>query len=60
MHCLHGSYAQYFNRRHGFVGHLFQDRYKAVPITSDAQLVMASSYIALNPVEAGLCETAID
>ena len=28
MHRLHGGYAQYFNRRHGFVGHLFQDRYE--------------------------------
>ena len=60
MHRLQGSYAQYFNRRHGYVGHLFQDRYKAVPVTSDGQLVMAAAYIARNPVEAGLCASAID
>ena len=35
MHRLHGSYAQYFNRRHGFVGHLFQDRYESVTIAND-------------------------
>ena len=60
MHRLQGSYAQYFNRRHGHVGHLFQDRFRGVPITSDGQLVMAAAYIARNPVDAGLCETAAD
>jgi REP element-mobilizing transposase RayT len=60
MHRLQGSYAQYFNRRHGHVGHLFQDRYKAVPVTSDGHLVMAAAYIARNPVDAGLCTSAID
>jgi REP element-mobilizing transposase RayT len=60
MHRLHGSYAQYFNRRHGHVGHLFQDRFQAVPMASDAQLFMVAAYIARNPVDAGLCETAVD
>ena len=39
MHRLHGGYAQYFNRRHGFVGHLFQDRYEAVTIANDRAAV---------------------
>ena len=38
MHRLQGGYAQYFNRRHGFRGRLFDDRYNAVPIQSDPQL----------------------
>jgi putative transposase len=55
MHRFHGAYAQYFNRRHGFVGHVFQDRYKGVPIASDPQLWVTAAYIARNPVTAGFC-----
>ena len=60
MHRLQGGYAQYFNRRHGFGGRLFDDRYKAVPIKSDPQLWVTAAYVARNPVAAGLCETAED
>jgi REP element-mobilizing transposase RayT len=60
MHRLHGAYAQYFNRRHDVVGHLFQNRYDAVTIESDPQLWIAAAYIARNPVAAGLCGEAAD
>jgi REP element-mobilizing transposase RayT len=60
MRHLQGAFAQKFNRRHELVGHVFQGRYKNVRVTSDAQLVMALRYVALNPVEAGLCEDARD
>ena len=60
MQHLQGAFAQKFNRRHTLVGHVFQGRYKNVRVTSDAQLVMALRYIALNPVAAGLCEDARD
>ena len=52
---FHGLYARTFNDRHGRVGHLFQGRYGAVRIKTDAQLWAALRYVALNPVEAGLC-----
>ena len=55
MQALHGVYAQTFNQRHDRVGHLFQGRYGAVRITTDAQLLTAARYFALNPVAAGLC-----
>jgi putative transposase len=60
MKRLHGPYAQGFNTRHKKVGHLFQGRYGAERVTSDAQLVATLRYIALNPVEAGSCEDARD
>ena len=60
MHRLHGPYAQYFNRRHGHVGHLFQDRYDAVRIENDAHLWTVAGYVVRNPVEAGLCRTPAD
>lgn len=45
-----GSYTVYFNKRHGRVGHLFQDRFKAVEIDNDSYLSHISRYIHLNPV----------
>jgi REP element-mobilizing transposase RayT len=60
MHLLHGGYAQEFNKRHGFVGHLFQSRYGAVRTKTDEQLWSTAAYIARNPVEAGLCESAVE
>jgi REP-associated tyrosine transposase len=60
MQTLHGVYAQAFNQRHDRVGHLFQGRYGAVRIRTDAQLLTAARYLALNPVVAGLCAKAAD
>ncbi len=45
-------YAQYFNRRYGEVGHLFQGRYKAIVCDKDAYLLELVRYIHLNPVRA--------
>ncbi len=39
------SYAKYFNAKYERVGHIFQDRFKVVPVTTDAQLVWLSAYI---------------
>jgi putative transposase len=55
MQRLHGVYAQTFNERHGWSGHLFQGRYGAVLMKTDEQLWTVARYIARNPVEAGLC-----
>lgn len=45
MNSLDTRYASYFNRKYERIGHLFQDQYKAVRITSDEQLLYLSSYI---------------
>ena len=55
MQRLHGVYAQTLNERHGRSGHVFQGRYGAVVVRKDEQLLTVARYIALNPVEAGLC-----
>jgi putative transposase len=57
---LHGSYAQRFNLRHGSSGHVFQGRFGAERINTDEQLWTAAVYIAMNPVEAGLCRRPDD
>ena len=48
------SYAYYFNKKYGRIGHLFQDRFKSEGIDSDAYLLSVVRYIHNNPVKAGL------
>ena len=60
MQSLHGGYAQRMNRCHGTKGALFESRYGCVMMENDAQLWMTIRYVALNPVEAGLCADAKD
>lgn len=55
MHRLNGLYAQAFNRRHGFKGHLFEERYWSGLIEDDDHVFNLLRYIVLNPVRAGLC-----
>jgi REP element-mobilizing transposase RayT len=57
MRDLNGVYAQFFNRRHERVGHLFQGRYRAILIEGDEHLLAVVAYIVRNPVRAGMCET---
>ena len=60
MHRLNGIYAQTFNRRHGRRGHLFEERFAAWVIESDAHLHAAIHYVMQNPVAAGLCRDSRD
>jgi REP element-mobilizing transposase RayT len=48
------GYAVYFNRRHDRVGHLFQNRYRSIPVDDDEQLLTLIRYIHLNPLRAGI------
>lgn len=47
-------YAGWFNRKYGRVGHLFQDRFRSIPVEDDAYLVTLLRYVWDNPVKAGL------
>lgn len=58
MRALNGAYAQWFNRRHGLSGHLFQGRFHAVLVETDWHLLELSRYVVLNPVRANLCRDA--
>jgi REP element-mobilizing transposase RayT len=57
---LNGVYAQTFNRRHGFVGHLFQGRFHSVAVETDPHLLELARYLPLNPVRARLCDDPSD
>jgi REP element-mobilizing transposase RayT len=59
MHHLNGAYARWFNRRHGYQGHLLQRRFHAAAIESDWHLLEACRYVVLNPVRAGLVRAPI-
>jgi len=48
------SYTRYYNERHGRSGPLFAGQYRAVRVSTDAQLLHVSRYIHLNPYVAGL------
>ena len=54
MRQLNGVYTQTNNRRHHRVGHLFQGRFKAILVDSDAYLLELARYVVLNPVRAGM------
>jgi putative transposase len=55
MQELKSRYAELFNGRYGQTGHLFGGRYAHRLVGSEAHLMNAYSYIALNPVRAGVC-----
>ena len=58
MRQLNGVFTQLSNRRHGRAGHLFQGRYKAILVDSDAYLLELARYVVLNPVRAGVVKNA--
>jgi putative transposase len=60
MRRLNGYYARAFNLRHGRSGHLFGERYHDVMVESEQHMLALLRYLALNPVEAGLCAKPSD
>ena len=60
MRQINGVYTQASNRRHRRVGHLFQGRFKAILVDSDAYLLELSRYVVLNPVRAGMVKKPAD
>jgi putative transposase len=60
MRQLNGVTSQASNRRHRRVGHLFQGRFKAILVDSDAYLLELSRYVVLNPIRAGMVANPAD
>src|SRR5690242_9653075 len=48
------SYTHHFHRRHGFVGRLWQGRFKAPAIEAEGYLLSCGRYVERNPAEARL------
>ena len=55
---LCGTYAQYFNKKAGRTGHLFQERYKSEAVDDDAYLLTVLRYIHDNPAKAGIASAS--
>ena len=55
MRQLNGCFAQWWNRCHGHVGHVFQGRFKGQIVEDSLYLLRLVRYLALNPVRARLC-----
>jgi len=53
---LQGSVSRDYNRRHRYLGRLWQSRYRARVIDSDDYFRQVVSYVHLNPVAAGLVD----
>jgi putative transposase len=60
MRQLNGVYSQYFNRRHGLVGHVVQGRYKAILVQKESYLLELARYVVLNPIRAGMVASLAD
>jgi REP-associated tyrosine transposase len=58
MQYLNGRYAQWFNIRHGYEGHVLDRRFYSALVETDDHLLNLARYIVLNPVRAGICATA--
>ena len=54
MRSLTGRYTQWYNRRHGRGGSLYDSRFKAIFMQKDAYLRDLSRYVAWSPVRDGL------
>ncbi|MBL4775977.1 MAG: transposase [Mariprofundus sp.] len=57
---LNGIYTQRFNRKHDRVGHVYQGRFKSIVVDKESYLLELSRYVVLNPVRAGMVESAGD
>ena len=55
MHDLETAYVNWFNAVHRRSGHLFQGRFKSVPVEDNAYFANVLRYIHQNPVKSGLC-----
>lgn len=54
MQCIQTVYAAYFNKKYERVGHLFQDRFKSIPVESNNYILQCVRYIHQNPVKANI------
>lgn len=60
FHHVGSRYVRYFNLRHGRTGTLWEGRFRACVVDSDAYLLRCYRYIERNPVRAGLVSSAAD
>jgi REP element-mobilizing transposase RayT len=60
MRVLNGQYGMLYRQSMGERGYVFQGRFKSTLIQDDSYLLIAISYVLLNPIKSGLVENAAD
>jgi putative transposase len=60
MQYLLSHYAQWFDWRYDYEGHVLERRFYSAEVTTDQHLLASARYILLNPVRADLCTRAAD
>jgi len=60
MRDLHGRYSRAYNKRRARRGALFDSRFRVQTIRDQSHLLEAIRYVALNPLRAGLVQSAAD
>ena len=60
MHKTQLAYARYFKKKYGFVGHVFQERFRSPRIPRESYYLQCGKYIERNPVKAGIVKQAWD
>lgn len=56
MHGINNAYSKYYNAAHARTGHVFEGRYKAIPIQDEKYLLALLRYVHQNPVRANICK----
>jgi putative transposase len=57
MRRVQQAYQFHWRKRYGLVGHLWQGRFKSIPIEKESYLLECARYIERNPIRAELCKT---
>ena len=60
LQLIESSYVRRFNKRHGFDGPLFKDRFHSRLIQQDEYLRNALVYVMANPIDAGMVDQLAD
>lgn len=58
MQSVTSGYARYYRKKYGGVGHVWQARYKSIPIEADLYYLQCANYIEQNPVRSMLVPDA--
>ena len=60
MRTVNGVFSQYSNRRHGRIGHVFNEPYQPILIDNTFYLRVVLGYVAMNPVTHGFVDKPED
>ena len=60
MQRVHVKYAKLYCKSYSYHGHVFQDRFKSLPIEKESYLLECGRYVERNPLKAGLVKNLRD